>query len=101
MTDRPREFWKNEKTDPLLSLDAEAEKVTWGEFIEDFKTSFEPLDTALEAQMKLRDLKMKERADEYMYQFTYLAKQTRYNNVAQIEAFKRGLPRSLMLKIMT
>ncbi|ESK81069.1 hypothetical protein Moror_13389 [Moniliophthora roreri MCA 2997] len=101
MTDGPGEFWKNEKMDPLLSLDAGAEKVTWGEFIEDFKTSFELLDTALEAQMKLRDLKIKERADEYTYQFAYLAKQTGYNNAVQIKAFKQGLPRSLMLKIMT
>ncbi|ESK81327.1 hypothetical protein Moror_12106 [Moniliophthora roreri MCA 2997] len=88
MTDGPGEFWKNEKTDLLLANDTEAKKVTWGEFIEDFKTSFEPLDTALEAQMKLRDLKMKERADKYMYQFTYLAKQARYNDAAQVEAFK-------------
>ncbi|KAI3621884.1 hypothetical protein WG66_015697 [Moniliophthora roreri] len=101
MTDGPGEFWKNEKMDSLLALDAEAEKVTWREFIEDFKTSFEPLDTALEAQMKLRDLKMKERADEYTYQFTYLAKQTGYNDTAQIKAFKQGLLRSLMLKVIT
>ncbi|ESK84884.1 hypothetical protein Moror_14925, partial [Moniliophthora roreri MCA 2997] len=88
MTDRPGEFWKNKKTDLLLANEKEAEKVTWSAFIEDFKTSFEPLDTALEAQMKLRDLKMKERANEYTYQFTYLAKQIGYNDVAQVEAFK-------------
>uniref|UniRef100_A0A0W0G4Q0 CCHC-type domain-containing protein n=1 Tax=Moniliophthora roreri TaxID=221103 RepID=A0A0W0G4Q0_MONRR len=101
MTDRPEEFWKNDKTDLLLAFDPEAEKVKWGEFIDDFKTSFKPLDTALEAQLKLQDLKMKERADKYTYQFTYLTKQTGYNNAAQIVAFKRGLPKSLVLKIMT
>ncbi|KAI3617970.1 hypothetical protein WG66_005868 [Moniliophthora roreri] len=88
MTDRPGEFWKNEKMDFLLANNKEAEKVTWSTFIEDFKTFFEPLDTTLEAQMKLRDLKMKERADEYTYQFTYLAKQTGYNDTAQVKAFK-------------
>ncbi|ESK85100.1 hypothetical protein Moror_3629 [Moniliophthora roreri MCA 2997] len=76
ITDGPEEFWKNEKTDLLLAFDLDAEKVLWGDFIEDFKTSFEPLNTALEAQLKLRDLKMKERANEYTYQFSYLAKQT-------------------------
>ncbi|KAI3608504.1 hypothetical protein WG66_000929 [Moniliophthora roreri] len=101
MTDGPGEFWKNDKTDLLLAFDPEAEKVSWIDFIEDFKTSFEPLDTALEAQLKLQDLKIKERADEYTYQFAYLAKQTRYNDAAQIVAFKRGLPKSLALKIMT
>uniref|UniRef100_A0A0W0FRF0 CCHC-type domain-containing protein n=1 Tax=Moniliophthora roreri TaxID=221103 RepID=A0A0W0FRF0_MONRR len=101
MTDGPGEFWKNDKTDLLLAFNPEAEKVSWVDFIEDFKTSFEPLDTTLEAQLKLRDLKMKERADEYMYQFTYLAKQMGYNDAAQIVAFKRGLPKSLALKIMT
>ncbi|ESK80711.1 hypothetical protein Moror_14671 [Moniliophthora roreri MCA 2997] len=53
MTDGPGEFWKNDKTDLLLAFDPEAEKVSWGDFLEDFKTSFEPLDTALEAQLKL------------------------------------------------
>ncbi|ESK81182.1 hypothetical protein Moror_2290 [Moniliophthora roreri MCA 2997] len=101
MMDGPGEFWKNDKTDLLLAFDPEAEKVSWADFIEDFKTSFEPLDTALEAQLKLRDLKMKERADEYTYQFSYLAKQTGYNDAVQIVAFKRGLPKSLVLKIMT
>uniref|UniRef100_A0A0W0FN01 Retrotransposon gag domain-containing protein n=1 Tax=Moniliophthora roreri TaxID=221103 RepID=A0A0W0FN01_MONRR len=67
MTDGPGEFWKNDKTDLLLAFDPEAEKVSWTDFMEDFKTSFEPLDTALEAQLKLRDLKMKERANEYTY----------------------------------
>ncbi|KAI3612687.1 hypothetical protein WG66_014597 [Moniliophthora roreri] len=108
MMDGPGEFWKNEKMDLLLAYNSDAKKVAWSKFIdawskfiEDFKTSFEPLDTALEAQMKLRDLKMKERADKYTYQFTHLANQTEYNDAAQIEAFKRGLPKSLMLKIMT
>ncbi|ESK90750.1 hypothetical protein Moror_4080 [Moniliophthora roreri MCA 2997] len=53
MTDGPGEFWKNDKMDLLLAFDPEAEKVSWVDFIEDFKTSFEPLDTALEAQLKL------------------------------------------------
>ncbi|KAI3603299.1 hypothetical protein WG66_002263 [Moniliophthora roreri] len=101
MTDGPEEFWKNDKTDLLLAFNPEAEKVLWIDFVEDFKTSFKPLDTALEAQLKLRDLKMKKRANEYMYQFSYLAKQTGYNNAAQIVEFKRGLPKSLVLKIMT
>ncbi|ESK81530.1 hypothetical protein Moror_15661 [Moniliophthora roreri MCA 2997] len=101
MTDGPGEFWKNEKTDLLLAFDANAEKVTWSEFLDDFRTSFEPLDPALKAQLELKDLKMKERADEYTYQFTYLAKQTGYNDAAQIVAFKRGLPKSLVFKIMT
>ncbi|ESK82832.1 hypothetical protein Moror_12255 [Moniliophthora roreri MCA 2997] len=83
MTDGAGEFWKNDKMDLLLVFDLEAEKV------------------ALEAQLKLRDLKMKERADEYTYQFTYLVKQTGYNDTAQVVAFKQGLPRSLVLKIMT
>ncbi|ESK85267.1 hypothetical protein Moror_11346 [Moniliophthora roreri MCA 2997] len=101
MTDGPGEFWKNEKTDLLLVFNADAEKVLWGDFVEDFKMSFEPLDTALEAQLKLQDLKIKKRADEYMYQFLYLAKQMGYNDAVQIVAFKRGLPKSLVLKIMT
>uniref|UniRef100_A0A0W0FW59 CCHC-type domain-containing protein n=1 Tax=Moniliophthora roreri TaxID=221103 RepID=A0A0W0FW59_MONRR len=94
ITDGPREFWKNDKTDLLLAYDANAEKVTWTEFLDDFRTSFEPLDPALKAQLELKDLRMKERADEYTYQFTYLAKQTGYNNAAQIVAPK-GAPTTI------
>ncbi|ESK81981.1 hypothetical protein Moror_8446 [Moniliophthora roreri MCA 2997] len=101
MTDGPGEFWKNDKTDLLLAYDADAEKVTWTEFLDDFRTSFEPLDPALKAQLELKDLRMTDRANEYTYQFTYLVKQTEYNDAAQIVAFKRGLPKSLALKIMT
>uniref|UniRef100_A0A0W0FWA2 Putative reverse transcriptase-rnase h-integrase n=1 Tax=Moniliophthora roreri TaxID=221103 RepID=A0A0W0FWA2_MONRR len=101
MTDGAGEFWKNDKADLLLAFDPDAEKVTWSEFLDDFRTSFEPLDPALKAQLDLKELKMKERADEYTYQFTYLAKQTGYNDAAQIVAFKRGLPKSLVFKIMT
>ncbi|KAI3622641.1 hypothetical protein WG66_015013 [Moniliophthora roreri] len=101
MTDGPGGFWKNDKTDLLLTFDPEAEKVTWSEFIDDFRTSFEPLDPALKVQLELKNLRIKDRADKYTYQFTYLAKQTGYNDAAQIMAFKRGLPRSLALKIMT
>ncbi|KAI3601683.1 hypothetical protein WG66_008996 [Moniliophthora roreri] len=101
MTDGPGEFWKNEKTNLLLAYDPDAEKVTWSEFLDDFRTSFEPLDPALKVQLELKDLRMKERADKYTYQFTYLAKQTGYNDAAQIVAFKRGLLKSLVLKIMT
>uniref|UniRef100_A0A0W0G6H2 Retrotransposon gag domain-containing protein n=1 Tax=Moniliophthora roreri TaxID=221103 RepID=A0A0W0G6H2_MONRR len=53
MTNSPGEFWKNDKTDLLLALDPEAGKVSWVDFMEDFKMSFEPLDTTLEAQLKL------------------------------------------------
>ncbi|ESK81282.1 hypothetical protein Moror_8463 [Moniliophthora roreri MCA 2997] len=88
MTDRPGEFWKNEKTDLLLAFNLDAEKVSWGDFVEGFKMSFKPLDMALEAQLNLQDLKMKESADEYMYQFLYLAKQMGYNDTMQIVAFK-------------
>ncbi|ESK83504.1 hypothetical protein Moror_4867 [Moniliophthora roreri MCA 2997] len=101
MTDGPGEFWKNDKTDLLLAFNSDAKKVTWSEFLDNFRTFFKPLDPALKAQLELKDLRMKERADEYTYQFTYLAKQTRYNDAAQIVVFKRGLPRSLALKIMT
>ncbi|ESK81640.1 hypothetical protein Moror_3254 [Moniliophthora roreri MCA 2997] len=101
MTDGPGEFWKNDKTDLLLAFDPDTEKVTWSEFLDDFRTSFEPLNPTLKAQLELKDLRMKDRADKYTYQFTYLAKQMGYNDAAQIVAFKWGLPRSLALKIMT
>ncbi|KAI3614135.1 hypothetical protein WG66_010884 [Moniliophthora roreri] len=83
MTDGPGEFWKNDKTDLLLAFDPDAEKVTWSEFLDDFRTSFKPLNPTLKAQLELKDLRMKDRADEYTYQFTYLAKQTGYKQALE------------------
>ncbi|ESK83612.1 hypothetical protein Moror_12039 [Moniliophthora roreri MCA 2997] len=79
MTDRPGEFWKNNKTNLLLARDKEAEKISWGDFIEAFGHYVGSTNEA----------------------FQFIAKQMGYNNAAQIEAFKQGLPRNLMWKIMT
>ncbi|ESK83863.1 hypothetical protein Moror_13489 [Moniliophthora roreri MCA 2997] len=84
------QFWKSDKTETLLAEEDSAKISTWKNFLKDFKKLFEPLDVELDTQMKLCDLKMKDRANEYFYKFKYLANQTRYNNMAQIKAFKGG-----------
>uniref|UniRef100_A0A0W0FFH2 Retrotransposon gag domain-containing protein n=1 Tax=Moniliophthora roreri TaxID=221103 RepID=A0A0W0FFH2_MONRR len=86
------QFWKNKKIDILLAEEDPAKALKWKNFLKEFKLLFKLLDIELDVQMKLRDLKMKECTDEYTYQFQYLADQTRYNDAAQIEAFKQGLP---------
>uniref|UniRef100_A0A0W0FI72 Retrotransposon gag domain-containing protein n=1 Tax=Moniliophthora roreri TaxID=221103 RepID=A0A0W0FI72_MONRR len=47
MTDGAGEFWKNDKADLLLAFDPEAEKVTWSEFLDDFRTSPEGAPTTI------------------------------------------------------
>uniref|UniRef100_A0A0W0FSJ3 CCHC-type domain-containing protein n=1 Tax=Moniliophthora roreri TaxID=221103 RepID=A0A0W0FSJ3_MONRR len=50
--------------------------------------------------MKIEDLRMKERADDYVNQFRLLTMETGYDDEALIKFFKEGLPESLVNKIM-
>ncbi|ESK87376.1 hypothetical protein Moror_11684 [Moniliophthora roreri MCA 2997] len=100
MQEGAAEFWKDNKAREILPL-ASDKVPTWEVFLKMFREVFELLDVALNMQMKLRDLRMKERANEYCYKFNTLADQTSYNDAAQIEVFQRELPTSLIFKIMT
>ncbi|ESK81232.1 hypothetical protein Moror_14427 [Moniliophthora roreri MCA 2997] len=70
-------------------------KETWGSFKKRFKTDWQPIDVAGEAQMKIEDLQMKERVDDYVNKFHLLALETGYDNNMLIKFFREGLPGSL------
>ncbi|ESK81311.1 hypothetical protein Moror_12121 [Moniliophthora roreri MCA 2997] len=69
MQEGPGQFWKNKKMELLLAEEDPTKAPPWKEFLEEFKTSFKLLNVELDAQMKLQDLKIKEHANEYTYQF--------------------------------
>ncbi|ESK81826.1 reverse transcriptase-rnase h-integrase, partial [Moniliophthora roreri MCA 2997] len=98
--------WKTTEQERLFPEDDDPEekkkaaKETWSTFKNRFRKHWQPVDVAGDAQMRIRDLQMKERADNYVNQFRLLASQTGYDDIALITFFKEGLVPSLQDKIM-
>ncbi|ESK81663.1 hypothetical protein Moror_3230 [Moniliophthora roreri MCA 2997] len=77
-----------------------AAEETWAAFKKRFKANWQPVDVAGEAQIKIEDLQMKDRADDYVNEFCLLAWETRYDDNVLMKVFREGLPGSLQDKIM-
>uniref|UniRef100_A0A0W0FZ42 Retrotransposon gag domain-containing protein n=1 Tax=Moniliophthora roreri TaxID=221103 RepID=A0A0W0FZ42_MONRR len=77
-----------------------AAEETWTSFKRRFKTTWQPIDVAGEAQMKIEDLQMKDRADNYVHDFQLLTMETGYDDTALMKIFREGLPASLQDKLM-
>ncbi|KAI3616373.1 hypothetical protein WG66_012580 [Moniliophthora roreri] len=95
-----REQMKLFSEDPTHPIAKKAAEETWDSFKARFRKAWQPVDVKGEAQMRIEDLWMKERADDYVNQFRLLAMETGYDNEALIKFFKEGLPESLVNKIM-
>ncbi|ESK82289.1 hypothetical protein Moror_15470 [Moniliophthora roreri MCA 2997] len=61
---------------------------------------WELVDTIGDAQLKIKDLQMKDRADEFVHEFRLLAIETGYGDQVLIKIFREGLLLSLAKKIM-
>ncbi|ESK81755.1 hypothetical protein Moror_16740 [Moniliophthora roreri MCA 2997] len=75
-------------------------KESWDSFKKRFRADWQPINVAREAQMKIEDLRMKDRADDYVNKFCLIAMETEYDDMALIKFFKEGLPGLLQDKIM-
>ncbi|KAI3610162.1 hypothetical protein WG66_007432 [Moniliophthora roreri] len=73
---------------------------TWSSFKSRFQATWQPINVAREAQMKIKDLRMKNRVDNYVHDFQLLALETGYYDKVLIKIFREGLPTSLQDKLM-
>ncbi|ESK85723.1 hypothetical protein Moror_2484 [Moniliophthora roreri MCA 2997] len=98
--------WKIRETMKLFPKDddsekkKEAAKETWSSFKQRFRNEWQPVNIVREAQMKIEQIKMKDRADKYINRFRLVAMDTKYDNEALMKFFRDGLPKSLQNKIM-
>ncbi|KAI3606121.1 hypothetical protein WG66_003979 [Moniliophthora roreri] len=98
--------WKIRETMKLFPEDddskkkKEAAKETWSSFKQRFQNEWQPINVVREAQMKIEEIKMKDRADEYVNRFRLIAMDTKYDDEALTKFFRDGLPESLQNKIM-
>ncbi|KAI3621120.1 hypothetical protein WG66_007460 [Moniliophthora roreri] len=98
--------WKQRETMKLFPEDDDPEEKkkaaeeTWSSFKQRFQNEWQPVNVVREAQAKIEQIKMTDRADEYVNRFRLIAMDTKYDNEALKRFFREGLPESLQNKIM-
>ncbi|KAI3605688.1 reverse transcriptase-rnase h-integrase [Moniliophthora roreri] len=98
--------WKQRETMKLFSEDDDPEEKkkaaeeTWSSFKQRFRNEWQPVNIVREAQTKIEQIKMTDRADEYVNRFRLIAMDTKYDDEALMKFFREGLPESLQNKIM-
>ncbi|KAI3603075.1 reverse transcriptase-rnase h-integrase [Moniliophthora roreri] len=98
--------WKQRETMKLFPEDDDPEEKkkaaeeTWSSFKQRFRNEWQPVNVVREAQAKIEQIKMTDRADEYINRFRLIAMDTKYDEEALMRFFREGLPESLQTKIM-
>uniref|UniRef100_A0A0W0FMY5 Retrotransposon gag domain-containing protein n=1 Tax=Moniliophthora roreri TaxID=221103 RepID=A0A0W0FMY5_MONRR len=98
--------WKIRETMRLFPEDDDSEKKkeaaeeTWSSFKQRFQNEWQPVNVVREVQMKIEEIKIKDRADEYVNRFCLIAMDTKYDDEALTKFFRDRLPKSLQNKIM-
>ncbi|ESK80611.1 hypothetical protein Moror_15549 [Moniliophthora roreri MCA 2997] len=77
-----------------------AAEETWSSFKQRFRAEWQPVNVVREAQAKIEQIRMTDRADEYVNRFRLIAMDTKYDDEALMRFFREGLPESLQTKIM-
>ncbi|ESK81112.1 hypothetical protein Moror_6031 [Moniliophthora roreri MCA 2997] len=92
-----KELREKEAEAPDTKLEDQVHVTTWGEFLEDFKKAFRPLDIGTDARLKMKLLKQnKKHMDEYITEFRLLAADAEYDDRALIDHFLAGLHPALL-----
>ncbi|KAI3608175.1 hypothetical protein WG66_006615 [Moniliophthora roreri] len=98
--------WKQRETMKLFPEDDDPEEKkkaaeeTWSSFKQRFRAEWQPVNVVREAQAKIEQIRMTDRADKYVNRFRLIAMDTKYDDEALMRFFREGLPESLQTKIM-
>ncbi|ESK81918.1 hypothetical protein Moror_682 [Moniliophthora roreri MCA 2997] len=76
------------------------EELKWTDLKNAFKKHYLPADIQADAQLRIEDAKMGERADSYVNNFRVMANESGYDDQALIHIFCKGLPFVLADKIL-
>ncbi|ESK80815.1 hypothetical protein Moror_15756, partial [Moniliophthora roreri MCA 2997] len=85
--------WKIRETMRLFPEDDDPEtkkkaaEETWSSFKQRFRNEWQPVNVVREAQMKIEEIKMKDRANEYVNRFRLIAMDTKYDDEALMKFF--------------
>uniref|UniRef100_A0A0W0FY91 Retrotransposon gag domain-containing protein n=1 Tax=Moniliophthora roreri TaxID=221103 RepID=A0A0W0FY91_MONRR len=98
--------WKQRETMKLFPEDDDPEEKkkaaeeTWSSFKQRFRNEWQPVNVVREAQAKIEQIKMTDRANEYVNRFRLIVMDTKYDDEALMRFFREGLSESLQNKIM-
>uniref|UniRef100_A0A0W0GCW9 Retrotransposon gag domain-containing protein n=1 Tax=Moniliophthora roreri TaxID=221103 RepID=A0A0W0GCW9_MONRR len=92
--------WKQKNTDLIFDWKDGDEKLEWKDLKAAFKKHYLPIDIKADAQLRIEEMKMGERADDYVNEFRVLADESGYDDEALSHIFRKGLPFVLADKIL-
>ncbi|KAI3600024.1 hypothetical protein WG66_011142 [Moniliophthora roreri] len=92
--------WKQRNTDLIFDWKDGDEKLEWKDLKSAFKKHYLPIDIKADAQLRIEEMKMGERADNYVNEFRVLADESGYDDEALTHIFRKGLPFVLADKIL-
>ncbi|ESK87187.1 hypothetical protein Moror_5858 [Moniliophthora roreri MCA 2997] len=92
--------WKQRNTDLIFDWKDGGEKLEWKNLKSAFKKHYLPIDIKADAQLRIEEMKMGERADNYVNEFRVLADESGYDDEALAHIFRKGLPFVLADKIL-
>ncbi|KAI3613545.1 hypothetical protein WG66_006110 [Moniliophthora roreri] len=92
--------WKQRNTDLIFDWKDSDEKLEWKDLKAAFKKHYLPIDIKADAQLRIEEMKMGERADNYVNEFRVLADESGYDDEALAHIFRKGLPFVLADKIL-
>ncbi|ESK84198.1 hypothetical protein Moror_16972 [Moniliophthora roreri MCA 2997] len=96
----PTEYDNDEKNRKIFEPKSGEEALTFSKLKDEFKKHYLPADIQAEAQIKIEEAKMTDRADNYVNDFRVMADESGYDDQALIHIFWKGLPNSLSAKIL-
>ncbi|KAI3595022.1 hypothetical protein WG66_002410 [Moniliophthora roreri] len=94
------ESWKNGQSAKIFEPKSGATPLTFQTLKDEFKKHYLPADIQAEAQIRIEEAKMTDRADNYVNDFQVMADESRYGDQALIHIFRKRLPNSLSAKIL-
>ncbi|ESK82933.1 hypothetical protein Moror_1336 [Moniliophthora roreri MCA 2997] len=92
--------WKQRNTDLIFNWKTGDEELKWNDLKNAFKKHYLLLDIKANTQLRIKDMKMGERADNYVNKFWVLANESGYDDEALAHIFQKGLPFVLADKIL-
>ncbi|ESK81446.1 hypothetical protein Moror_15818 [Moniliophthora roreri MCA 2997] len=94
------EAWKNTQSKKIFEPRSGETALTFQVLKDEFKKHYLPADIQAEAQIRIEEAKMTDRADNYVNDFRVMADESGYDDQALIHIFRKGLPNSLSAKIL-
>ncbi|KAI3598412.1 hypothetical protein WG66_000675 [Moniliophthora roreri] len=94
------ESWKNGQSRKIFEPKSGETALTYQVLKDEFKKHYLLADIQAEAQIKIEEAKMTDRADNYVNDFRVMADESGYDDQALIHIFRKGLPNSLSAKIL-